>query len=128
MPETTRFAMWRHRRGSRYRVAGIDLYTGNPYMLNGDAAASVEWDDAKAEANQTKHGISFRSATQLFLDQDTIDLDATRHADGELRRKIIGMIEGRLFAVVYTQRDDVYRLISARRTNSKEEQAWLDSH
>jgi uncharacterized DUF497 family protein len=87
-----------------------------------------EWDDAKAEANQAKHGVTFRSATQLFLDQDAIDLDATRHSDSEVRRKIIGMIEGRLFAVVYTRRGDVYRLISSRRANRKEERTWLDLH
>lgn len=90
------------------------------------AEPKFEWDDVKAEANQAKHGITFRSATQLLLDEDVIDFDATRQADSELRRKVIGMIEGRLFAVVYTRRDDVYRLISARRANRKEERTWLD--
>ena len=32
----------------------------------------------------------------------------------------VGLIEGRIFAVVYTQRPDVIRLISARRCNAKE--------
>ena len=37
-----------------------------------------------------------------------------------MRRKVVGMIEGRLFTVVYTVRDDVTRIISARRCNAKE--------
>jgi uncharacterized DUF497 family protein len=40
--------------------------------------------------------------------------------DGEVRRKVVGMIEERLFTVVYTERDGVTRIISARRCNAKE--------
>ena len=86
-----------------------------------------EWDEAKAAANLAKHGISFSSATQLLLDQDVIGFDVSRTGDGEVRRKVVGLIEGRLFAVVYTLRGDIPRLISARRANMKEERSWFDS-
>lgn len=79
-----------------------------------------DWDDGKAERNLAKHGVPFPYATRVFLDAGMIDLDATRPGDGEVRRKAVGMIEERIFAVVYTQREDVTRIISARRCNDKE--------
>ena len=33
----------------------------------------VEWDDAKAEINRKKHGISFEKAAEVFLDEFLID-------------------------------------------------------
>jgi uncharacterized DUF497 family protein len=54
------------------------------------------------------------------LDPEKIDFDASRPEDNEVRRKLVGMIEGRHFTVVYTVRDGVIRLISARRANDQE--------
>jgi len=83
-----------------------------------------EWDEAKAEANLAKHRVPFSYATRVFLDSRMVDIDASRTGDREARRKAIGLVEGRLFVVVYTDRDGVYRLISARRTNLNEERAY----
>jgi uncharacterized DUF497 family protein len=79
-----------------------------------------DWDDAKAGTNLVKHGVPFPYATRVFLNAGMIDFDASKPGDGEVRRKVVGMIEGRLFTVVYTVRDDVTRIISARRCNAKE--------
>ncbi len=43
---------------------------------------------------------------------------------GEARRKAIGLIEGRVFTVVYVQRDEAIRIISARRANATERKAY----
>ncbi|MFI5011624.1 MAG: BrnT family toxin [Hyphomicrobiales bacterium] len=85
-----------------------------------------EWDSDKAAANFVKHGISFNSAVAVFADPDVVFLDTTRDQDGERRQKAIGLIEGRLFVVVFTLRDEVYRLISARPTNASEERSYGD--
>jgi uncharacterized protein len=79
-----------------------------------------EWDLAKAQSNLAKHGVPFEYATRVFLDADAIDFDASRAEDNEVRRKIVGMIEGRVFSVVYTRRHGVTRIISARRCNARE--------
>lgn len=86
------------------------------------------WDDAKAASNLAKHGVSFAYATRVFLDAACVDLDATQPGDGEVRRKAIGAIEGRVFAVVYTQRDGAIRIISARRCNARESKAYGPVH
>jgi len=83
-----------------------------------------EWDAAKEAANIAKHGISFAEATAVFTDAHAVDLDVSRATDGEVRRKVIGMIDGRLFAVVYTLRAAALRLISARATNRSEDREY----
>jgi uncharacterized DUF497 family protein len=85
---------------------------------------AFEWDDAKAASNLAKHGVPFDYATRVFLDEAVIDFDASREADGEARRKAIGLIEGRVFTVVYVQRREAIRIISARRANATERKAY----
>jgi len=77
-------------------------------------------DDTKAASNLAKHGVPFPYATRVFLDAGAIDFDASSPEDNEIRRKVVGMIEGRLFTVVYAKRFGVTRIISARRCNNKE--------
>ena len=82
--------------------------------------AEFEWDSTKALANEAKHNMSFEAAAAVFADRNRIDIDASHDEDGEIRRKEIGLIEGRLFTIVYTMRGDVCRMIFARRSNAKE--------
>jgi uncharacterized DUF497 family protein len=89
---------------------------------------AFEWDDAKAESNLTKHGVPFAYATRVFLDAAMIDIDASREGDGEARRKAVGMIEGRVFTVVYSERAGSIRIISARRCNAKEARVYEALH
>jgi uncharacterized protein len=85
---------------------------------------AFEWDDAKAASNLAKHGVPFDYATRAFLDEALVDLDASREEDGEARRKAVGVIEGRVFTVVYVQRKEAIRIISARRANQTERKAY----
>lgn len=94
-------------------------------MLDGMARPPIfEWDEAKAAGNAVKHRVTFPFATRVFLDPHRVELDVSRAEDGEVRRKAIGMIDGRLYVVVSTMRDGVCRMISARRTNAVEERAY----
>ncbi|NID15453.1 BrnT family toxin [Luteibacter yeojuensis] len=74
---------------------------------------TFEWDAAKAVANKAKHGVSFRAATKVFFDPCYVE-----HHDGgdhaEDRYVAFGLVRGRVLLVVYTMRDKVIRLISAR--------------
>ena len=86
--------------------------------------AEFEWDDAKASANEAKHNVRFNYAAAVFWDDNRLDVDTTRADDGEERRKAIGLIEGKLYTVVYTLRGSVCRLISARRSHAKEARSY----
>ena len=92
-----------------------------------DAPSEFEWDPAKAATNVIKHpGVGFEGAVAVFLDLARADFDVSRTVDGESRRKTVGMIQGRLYAVTYTMRGQAARLISARRANKKEERNYAD--
>ena len=77
-----------------------------------------EWDPKKA-----KHGVDFELAKDVFRDPARLsNLDDSR-ADEE-RWRIIGLAGGKVFLVVYTERDDdVIRIISAREANKREERS-----
>ena len=81
---------------------------------------NFEWDDRKAAQNIAKHGLPFDYAARVFLDPRRLDSEDTRRDYGEERRLTLGKIEGRLFAVAYTPRATVIRLISARKANERE--------
>ena len=83
----------------------------------------VEWDDNKAELNWKKHRIHFEDAARVFLDDNRIDEFDEEHSDYEERRKVIGMVENVLF-VVYTERGEKFRLISARNATRKEKEDY----
>jgi uncharacterized DUF497 family protein len=83
-----------------------------------------EWDDAKAAANLRKHKISFRAASRVFDDPFALieqDLDEDY---GEDRFRATGLVEGLLITVVYTERGDCIRIISARKANNDEQRAY----
>ena len=83
----------------------------------------IEWDDNKASLNWKKHKIYFEDAARVFLDDNRIDEFDEEHSDVEERRKVIGMVENVLF-VVYTERGEKLRLISARNATRKEKEDY----
>ena len=76
-------------------------------------------DDNKAEINFKKHKIRFEVAARVFLDENRIEDYDEFHSDDEDRISVIGKVDKVLF-VIYTERQDKYRLISARYANKKE--------
>jgi hypothetical protein len=85
---------------------------------------TFEYDPRKAQTNRDKHGISFAEAELVFFDPLAIhELDPDFR--DEERFIAIGMgNSGRLLVVVYTMRNDVIRLISARRATGQETNAY----
>lgn len=82
----------------------------------------VVWDDNKDIINRQKHGLSFRRAARVFLDENRIEFPDEKHSEEEERKITIGRVKEVLF-VVCTERDEKTRLISARKAN-KEERSW----
>jgi uncharacterized DUF497 family protein len=81
-----------------------------------------EWDPRKDQANQKKYGLSFDQAVELFTgDNDYLEIYDEGHSDEEDRFIAIGLIRAGVVVVVYTERrEDVIRLVSARRATKKE--------
>lgn len=83
----------------------------------------VEWDDAKNELNIKKHGVSFETAAYVFNDVNRIEVFDKAHSDEEDRYYTIGKVGDVLF-VVYSDRGEVFRLISARLATKREEEMY----
>ena len=79
-----------------------------------------EWHAAKARRNYRRHGVTFDAAKKAFADPFAIAVIDEREVYGEERCNLLGMAEGQLLNVAYTERSGRIRLISARRATGKE--------
>ncbi|MCA1733909.1 MAG: BrnT family toxin [Acidobacteria bacterium] len=74
-----------------------------------------EWDPAKDQSTQDKHGLSFEEAATVFGDPLALSWEDAEHSVGEHRMLTLGYTERqRLVLVAHTERDDRLRIISAR--------------
>ena len=90
------------------------------YSLEG---FNFEWDDEKYQLNVKKHGVYFEDAAHIFLDEHAIFYYDELHSDAEDRIKAIGMVEN-ILTVIYTERGEVNRIISARRADKHEKEDY----
>jgi len=88
---------------------------------------NFEWDDAKSQVCYQTRGFDFAYAARAFFDPDRVVQPDTRHSYGEDRYQLMGMIERRVFVVVYTQRHNATRIISARKANQREVKSYENS-
>jgi hypothetical protein len=81
-----------------------------------------EWDETKSRENLRKHRVSFEEAETVFYDERGVLIDDDE-AGSEERLVLIGL-SARLRVLVvchtYRRRDQVIRIISARRANRAE--------
>ncbi len=95
-----------------------------------------EWDDDKAVENYAKHGVSFDRARHAFSDPFGVGEIDDREDYGEDRFTIVGMVEGTLIFVAYTERvvrddrgsRDRVRIISARRATPHEQDDYFEQN
>ena len=88
------------------------------------AAAGFEWDEIKSDTNLTKHGISFDDATEVFYGPVIIKRS---NRDNEERWIAIGKSHDRVMSVIFTRRNDLIRIISARHPRPNEERAYRNA-
>ena len=84
-----------------------------------------EWDSVKSEKNLKKHGIYFEDAVYVFLDDCRVDDIDELHSDFEERIKVIGKVK-EILTVIYTERGERNRIISARRADKNEEALYYE--
>ena len=89
--------------------------------ISSTMALEFEWDEDKAAANWRDHGVAFNEAIQAFRDTFAVERIDDREDYGEERTNLIGMREGVLLHVTYTERGDRVRIISARRAERHEQ-------
>jgi len=86
---------------------------------------NFEWDPKKAEANLSKHGVSFVEAVTAFGDPLSMNMPDPDHSEEEQRFIVLGMSDRyRLLVVSYTERPQRTRIISARLAARKERKEY----
>jgi uncharacterized DUF497 family protein len=80
-----------------------------------------EWDEKKAGNNVKKHGVSFEEASTVFGDPLARTIPDPLHSAGEDRFVTLGeSLRRRLLVVVFTERGEKIRVISARTATRRE--------
>ena len=86
---------------------------------------NYEWDPNKAKSNYKKHGIKFADAVGVFEDENAITIEDDHQKED--RFITIGRdFLSRILVVVYTFRDIVIRIISARKATARERKMYED--
>ena len=85
-----------------------------------------QWNPKKAAKNARKHkGVTFEEAATVFRDPLASIFDDPNHSDQEYRELIIGHSNrNRLLIVSFTERNDVIRIINARKADAGEHEDY----
>ena len=86
-----------------------------------------EWNAHKASANLAKHVVSFETARRVFDDPFAVDIEDRSANYGEVRRRIVWLGNGLVLTVIYTERSEVIRIISARKATRAERKEYDDN-
>ena len=86
----------------------------------------IEWDDDKNEKNKRDHdGLGFEDAQFVFADPERLERQdrSEKNTSGEERWQTLGMV-GKVLFVVYTERGENKRIISARIAEKHERRSY----
>ena len=81
-------------------------------------------DPAKQKKNQRKHAIDLAECESVF-DTPMLTREDRRENYGEQRLVSLGLLNGRVVVLVWTDRDDGPRMISCREAEPHEQEAYF---
>jgi len=88
---------------------------------------SFEWDNRKNSSNEKKHGVSFKEAQTIFVDENALLIHDPDHSHQEDRFFLLGLSSKFSILLVchcYRKKDEVIRIISARKATRKEQKQY----
>ena len=86
-----------------------------------------EWDNKKDKINQKKHGVTSKEAQSAFYDEYAIQFFDPDHSEDEERYILLGTsfkLKTLIVCHCYRQEETILRIISARKADKDEEQAY----
>lgn len=87
-----------------------------------------ERDMAKSDLCQISRNFDFTYVLSVFIDQNLLIEKDQRWDYGEERFRALGVIDEKVFVVIYTKRPSAMRIISARRANRREVRRYEKNH
>jgi len=90
-----------------------------------EGQGKFEWNTDKAKSNIGKHRVTFEEAMSAFRDPFALTVDDPDHSEMEDRLILMGLSDRqRLLVVIYVEREDNLRLISAREADPDEKREY----
>jgi uncharacterized DUF497 family protein len=87
-----------------------------------------QWDEGNIDKNLFKHQVQNWECEQIFFNEPLIILDDPKHSLPEKRWAAFGQTDaGRLLTIIFTKREKLLRVISARDMNRKEKKFYEKS-
>ncbi|MCX5855600.1 MAG: BrnT family toxin [Deltaproteobacteria bacterium] len=84
-----------------------------------------DWDDGNLLKNWEKHGVSASECEQVFFNHPFIASPDVAHSSDEARFYTLGKSDsGKHLFIVFTVRNNLIRIITARDMNRKEREAY----
>ncbi len=84
-----------------------------------------QWDRGNINKNLIKHGVENWECEQVFFNKPLLILDDPKHSGPEKRWAAFGKTDAeRFLVVIFTKRDNLIRIISARNMNRKEREFY----
>lgn len=84
-----------------------------------------EWDENERKTNIQQHGIDFADVIRIFAGP-TVEMLDDRFDYGETRFIALGLLNGVVLVVAYTERREALRIISARKATKYEEEKYFE--
>ena len=83
----------------------------------------IEFDEAKRVETAKARGLDMARAADVFAGA-TLTVEDDRQDYGEVRYITIGFLDEAMVVLVWTRRDDAYRIISMRKANERERRLY----
>lgn len=83
-----------------------------------------EFDDKKDKQNREYHGVSLQEACTLW--EKTHLIIPAKNVSGESRFMILGLLKGKIYAAIFTRRDESIRIISCHRADKRWERIYYE--
>ena len=90
-----------------------------------DVCTGFEWDEANAQKNWDRHGVTPDEAEDVFFNEPLVVRSDVQHSKREKRYYALGRTDrGRYLFVTFTIRSSLLRVVSVRDMNRKERSAY----
>lgn len=94
-------------------------------MIDLSKVKGFQWDKGNVDKSYQKHGITPNEAEEVFLDENMLLMEDTKHSKQEERFEAIGkIVKGTILFLAFTVRSNKIRIISVRVANKKERRQY----
>ena len=89
--------------------------------LDINSLIGFDWDDGNIYKNEKKHGLNYKLIEEVFFNEPLLIVEDYQHSDNECRCAAFGQDDkSNKIMVIFTARDKLIRVISAREMRKKE--------